>query len=112
VTLYDYGPVAIDLRLVQGDDFEMVVDVEGDRDADAFAAALRPARGSTVTVFTTSVGAYNAGTDSTPVTITMADTTTNDLGGIYYWDLEWTASGGAVRTIAAGVATVLVDVTA
>jgi hypothetical protein len=112
-TLYDYGPALIDLRFTRGDDFSMVVDVEGDRDADAFAASLRPKRSSTVVAFTTSVGAYDSGTDTTPITITMADTTTDDLvPGLYVWDLEWTASGGAVRTIAGGDAVVREDVTA
>jgi hypothetical protein len=112
-TLYDYGPAVIDLRFVRGDDFSMVVDVEGDRDADAFAAALRTKKVAAVVAFTTAVGAYNAGLGTTPVTITMADTTTDDLTpGQYLWDLEWTASGGAVRTIASGAVTVLEDYTA
>jgi hypothetical protein len=113
MTLYDYGPVTLDIRFVQGDNFSMVVDVEGDRDADAFAASMRPVRSSTTTAFTTSVGAYVGGTGLTPVTIAMDDSVTLLLTpGEYRWDLEWTAVGGAVRTIAAGYVMVLDDVTA
>jgi hypothetical protein len=110
-TLYDYGPATIDIRMVRGDDFSMVVDVEGDRDADSFAAALRTRKIAAVVPFTVSVGAYVA--PNTPVTITMPDTTTDDLvPGPYYWDLEWTTAGGEVRTIAGGTVTVLEDYTA
>jgi hypothetical protein len=113
VTLYDYGPAQLDIRMVRGDDFSMVVDVEGDRDADAFAAALRTKKIAAVVPFTVSVGVYSAGLGTTPVTISMADTTTDDLvPGPHRWDLEWTTAGGAVRTIAAGDVTVLEDYTA
>jgi hypothetical protein len=112
VTLYDYGPAKLDIRMTRGDDFSMVVDVEGDRDADAFAAALRTKKIGAVVAFTTSVGVYSAGLGTTPVTISMADTVTDDLvPGPYVWDLEWT-SGGNVRTIAAGDLIVLEDYTA
>jgi hypothetical protein len=110
VTLYDYGPAKVDIRMVRGDDFSMVIDVDGDRDADAFAAALRTRKLAAVIPFTVTVGAYSA--PSTPITIALADTTTDDLEpGPYYWDLEWT-SAGAVRTIAGGEVTVLEDYTA
>jgi hypothetical protein len=108
--LYDYGPATIDIRMVRGDDFSMVVDVEGDRDADTFQASLRTKKIAAVIPFTISVGAYSA--PSTPITVTMVDTTTDDLvPGPYYWDLEWT-SGSSTRTIAAGEVTVLEDYTA
>lgn len=111
MTLYDYGPALVDIRFVAGDDFNMVVNVEGDVDADTFAAALRYLTVGPV-AFTCSVGSYNAGTDSTPVTVTMADTTTDDFApGEYLWDLEWTTAGGVVRTVAGGTATVLPSIT-
>lgn len=110
--LYDYGPQALDIKLAQGDDFSLTVDIAGDRDADTFAAALRPQRGSTVTSFGASVGAYDSGAGTTPVTITLADSVTGALDvGLYYWDLQWT-SGTATRTILAGDLEVLLDVTA
>lgn len=111
--LYDYDAALIDIRLVQGDDFEMVVDVEGDRSADDFDAACRPARSTSGgATFTTAVGSYNAGDDSTPVSITMANTDTDDLdAGRYLWDLQWTEAGGDIRTIARGGLTVVGDVT-
>jgi hypothetical protein len=106
-TLYDYGPATLDLRFARGDDFSMIVDVEGDRDADAFAAALRTKK------ITTSVGAYDAGAGTTPVTISMADTVTDDLTpGPHLWDLEWTASGSTTRTILRGDVVVVEDITA
>lgn len=112
-TLYDYGPTAIDLRLVNRRDFSMVVDVEGDRSADTFAASLQPAkRPHGVTAFTVTVGAYDAGDDTTPVTVSLADTTLDAMeAGAWVWDLKWTTAGGLERTIAAGDATILAAIT-
>lgn len=111
--LYDYGPAPVDIILVAKRDFSIVVDVEGDRTADTFAASLRPVRSATVTAFTVTVGSYDAGEDSTPVTVTMTDSTLDGLDpGAYLWDLKWTTAGGLERQLAAGSATVAAAVTA
>lgn len=111
--LYDADAALLDITFVQGDDFSMVVDVEGDRSADAFAASLRRLRGQTATAFTITVGSYDSGDDTTPVTVEMPDTTTEDLSpGEHLWDLEWTEAGGSVRTLLRGTVTVVDDVTA
>lgn len=107
---YDYGPTTVNLRFTRGDDFEMVLDVEGDRAADTFAAAVANRATSTETAFTVTAGAYDGTDGTTPVTVAMNDATTAGLTpGLHDWDLQWT-SGGAVRTLLAGVATVLADV--
>lgn len=108
--LYDYGPQALDIVLVQGDDFSMTVDVAGDRDADTFTAALVSASGVT-TAFGITLGAYDGGTATTPVTLTLTDTVSGALAAAasYKWDLQW-VSGSATRTILAGSLEVLADV--
>lgn len=109
--LYDYGPATVDIRLVRGNDFSMVVDVEGDRDADTFTAYLRPVASATTTAISCSAGAYNAGAGTTPVTLTIADTVTDLLTpGDHVWDLKWTAAG-VERTIAGGAVEVIANVT-
>jgi hypothetical protein len=110
--LYSADAVLIDIVLVQGNDFEMVINVEGDISAYSFAAALKPQRGTTTTTFTDAVGSYNAGTDSTPVTLTLTDAQTDALeAGFYYWDGKWTTGGGLERTIVRGALEVVRRVT-
>jgi hypothetical protein len=105
--LYDVSAVPFDIAFHQGDDVEILIEVEGDISGYGFAAAMRPQRGTTTTTFTDAVGSYNAGTNSTPVTLTLTDATTDTLEpGLYYWSGKWTTGGGLERTIAAGTAEV------
>ena len=107
---YDYGPTTVHLRFTRGDDFEMVLDVEGDRAADTFAASVANRATGTETAFTATAGTYDSADDTTPVTVAMGYATTANLTpGLHDWDIQWT-SGGAVRTLLAGTATVLADV--
>lgn len=102
VNLFDAGPATVDIRMSQGDDFEMVIGVEGDVSADTFAAGLQPNTGAAPTAFTVAVGSYNAGTDETSITVTMADTVLDGFEpGLHMWGLRRTDSGQE-RQFAAG----------
>ena len=109
--LYNYGPHPLDIVLVQGDDFSMTVNVAGDRDADTFTAAMIGPTGIT-TSFGITLGAYDSGAGTTPVTLTLTDTVSGALvvSPAYKWDLQW-VSGTATRTLVAGALEVLADVT-
>jgi len=99
-------PEPIDIRVVRGDDFTAILEVEGDRSADTFAAAFRRVGSATVVAFTSAVaGAYVPLTDVTPVTLSFTDTISDALGVTiydrYFWSFKWTV-GAAEATIAAG----------
>lgn len=109
--LYDYGPRTLDIKLMQGDDFSMTVDIAGDRDADTFTAKLAYTRTGVLTSFGITLGSYDSGAGTTPVTLTLADSVTDALeAGAYTWDLQW-VSGTSTRTVLAGALEVLRDVT-
>jgi hypothetical protein len=101
----DRAPEVVNIVITAGNDFSAILEVEGDRAGDTFAAAFRRVGVATPTAFTSAVpSAYVPGTNITPVTITMTDTLTElptTVYDRYYWDLKWT-SGSSEGTIAGG----------
>lgn len=104
------GGVILPLTIDRGGAFAEVMAVQGNRSADAFAASLRAnpdASGSTLADFTITVGAYNAASDLTPVTLALTKAATaalpaDDEGdGVIYLAMTmlWDPAGSAAQTL-------------
>jgi phage tail sheath gpL-like len=101
----------VDLAIYQGDDFTLtltVTDPAGnplDLSASTIAAQIRAAPGADVAAtFTVSVA-------TNVVTLTLPHAQTAALAGSGVWDVQSTDPAGHVLTLAAGVVTVVADVT-
>jgi hypothetical protein len=109
------SPGTYNMTHVQGDDWSTeltVADAGGDpidMTGYTFLAQARTAPGAATVAFTFTVDTTDAATGI--LVLTVADTVTDDLEpGRYFWDLQWTDGAGAVRTILAGIVTVLAEV--
>lgn len=109
----DLRPGRLDIKTTRGDDVGVPIDIrEGGELADltgrTYEAQLRRTADSAtvsaeVTVDTTGAAAGR-------LVLRLEDAVTDDLKGVFYWDLEQTI-GGTVRTILAGRWTFDADVT-
>lgn len=111
------APGAYNLTLVQGDDVAETFTFRDDTGTAiditgyTFAAQMRPYPSSSSVTATFTVAISGAGSGGT-VTMTLARAVTATISaGRYHWDLEWTDTANRKRTLLAGVAVVLEEVT-
>lgn len=109
-------PTTISLRpavvhfedLVQGDDLNFTVALTDDNgdpvniSGDSFKMQIRRADGSVVKTLTTGGGITITGTNTIYGTVAGTDTDDLDPDYTYNYDIQWTLSGGTVRTIVSG----------
>ena len=109
-------PTTISLRpavvhfedLVQGDDLNFTVALTDDAGdpvnitADDFKMQIRRADSSVVKTLTVGSGITITGTNTIYGTVPAADTANLEPDYTYNYDIQWTLSGGAIRTIVSG----------
>lgn len=112
----DATPATLNLHIYSGDDYTREITIEDggvavDISSDSFAADIKSARGASQPAevsFTTSITDGANGV----LEISLTDTQTAGLAAsTYYWDFEWTKSGGEVTTLLGGTVSVDEEVT-
>jgi hypothetical protein len=108
-------PGKLNYVMTRGDDFAAQLTIqEGDPLAPVdvstrtYTAQIRATADSTTVIATFTVDMTDAATGI--VVLRLADTVTDDLGGVYVWDLQQD-TGGVIRTLVGGTFSVIDDVT-
>lgn len=109
-------PAKLNYKITRGDDFADTVTIkEGDPavpvdvSGRTYTMQLRTTPDATTVTATFTIDMSNA--VSGEVTYSLADTTTDDLLGLYFWDFEQESAGGVIRTLMGGQFLVVADVT-
>jgi hypothetical protein len=84
--------------------------ISGNRSAYTFSAYLEPTPGGTSVAFTVGSATYSAGTDTTSLTLSLANAATDALSGGYVWAARWVDGSSKLRTFLSGDVTVLAEV--